>query len=121
MALVAQLQLLGPVSQLAAHCVLAGKNGALVQLLLDEEGQTYHRPQLVEKLRQALAQHFNEEIRLQIDTAVQAVATPARHQQARSEDALRSARESIDNDPNVRAMREIFGATVQPDSVKPLR
>jgi DNA polymerase-3 subunit gamma/tau len=120
-ALVAQLQLLGPVSQLAAHCVMAGKTGPSVQLLLDEEGQTYHRPQLVEKLRQALAQHFNEEIRLQIDTAAQAVATPARRQQAQSEDALKAARESIDNDPNVRAMRDIFGATVNPDSVKPLR
>jgi hypothetical protein len=33
---------------------------------------------------------------------------------------MQNARATIDNDPNVRAMRDIFGATVQPDSVRPL-
>ena len=37
-----------------------------------------------------------------------------------AEDRQRAAEESIDCDPAVRAMREVFGATVRPGSVKPL-
>jgi DNA polymerase III subunit gamma/tau len=32
---------------------------------------------------------------------------------------MQNARTAIENDPNVRAMRDMFGATVQPDSVRP--
>jgi len=47
-------------------------------------------------------------------------ATPAR-QQARAADARqRAAEQAIEADANVRALREVFGATVQPGSVKPL-
>ena len=37
-----------------------------------------------------------------------------------AEDRQRAAEQSIDSDPAVRAMREVFGATVRPGSVKPL-
>ena len=36
------------------------------------------------------------------------------------EDRMQQARTSIDADPNVRAMKDIFGATVQPESVRPV-
>jgi DNA polymerase III subunit gamma/tau len=45
--------------------------------------------------------------------------TPARQQKAAADDRLQNARRSIDADPNIRAMRDVFGATVQPDSVRP--
>ena len=119
--IVAALQLMGPVSQLAAHCSLVSKEGTRIQLLLDEEGQPYRRPQLEEKLRQALTQYFGEEIKLQLDSAQRVVDTPARRRAAEAEDALSAARNAIDNDPTVGALRDVFGATVQPESVKPLR
>ena len=119
--IVADLQLVGPVSQLAAHCILVSKEGAKIQLLLDEEGQPYRRPQLEEKLRQALTQYFGEEIRLQLDSGQQVSDTPARRHAAQTEDALSAARSAIDDDPTVRALRDVFGATVQSESVKPLR
>ena len=46
--------------------------------------------------------------------------TPARRQAQVSDERLRAAEEAIEADPAVRAMREVFGATVQPGSVKPL-
>jgi DNA polymerase III subunit gamma/tau len=46
--------------------------------------------------------------------------TPARRQAQASDERLRAAEQAIESDPAVRAMREVFGATVQPGSVKPL-
>jgi DNA polymerase-3 subunit gamma/tau len=121
--IVAQLGLQGPVSQLAAHCSLLGKEGPRVRLLLDATGEPFRRPALEDKLTQALAAYFGETIKLDIELGVDANAitldTPARRQQAQDQDRLQAARVSIESDPNIKAMRDIFGATVQPESIKP--
>jgi DNA polymerase-3 subunit gamma/tau len=118
--IVASLGLQGLAGQLAAHCVLVGRRDDLVQLRLDEAGGHFLRPQLEQKLAEALARHFGREIRLSIARSSAEESTPAR-EQARAADARqRAAEQSIESDANVRAMREIFGATLQPGSVKPL-
>ncbi|HSW34073.1 MAG TPA: DNA polymerase III subunit gamma/tau C-terminal domain-containing protein, partial [Steroidobacteraceae bacterium] len=119
-AIVAALGLQGPAGQLAAHCVLVGRTNDVVRLRLDSAGEVFRRPQLEQKLAQALAQHFGQPMRLDIAVSDAEEVTPAR-QQARAADArLKAAEQAIEADSNVRAMREVFGATVQPGSVKPL-
>ncbi|MBC7984752.1 MAG: DNA polymerase III subunit gamma/tau [Candidatus Obscuribacterales bacterium] len=118
--IVAQLNLQGPVSQLAAHCSLLGKEGARLRLLLDAHGEPFRRPALEDKLKQALSAHFGESIKLEIEITETQLDTPARRQQADAEEKMRSARAAIESDPNIRAMREVFGATVQPQSIKPV-
>ncbi|HEY5806675.1 MAG TPA: DNA polymerase III subunit gamma/tau [Povalibacter sp.] len=117
--IVSKLGLQGPASQLAAHCVLVNKEAGRVQLTLDREGETFHRPALEEKLAQALSAYFGESIKLEISPMTDVADTPARQQKAAADDRLQNARRSIDADPNIRAMRDVFGATVQPDSVRP--
>jgi DNA polymerase-3 subunit gamma/tau len=121
--IVAQLSLQGAVSQLAAHCSLLGKEGARIRLLLDATGDLFRRPALEDKLAQALTAHFGETIKLDIELGVDAHATtldtPARRQQAQAQDRMQAARASIESDPNIQAMRDIFGATVLPESIKP--
>ena len=119
-AIVATLGLQGPAAQLAAHCTLVGRKGAAVKLRLDRDGEHLRRPQLEQRLAQALGQHYGEPIRLDIEVSDAVEVTPAR-QQARAADARQKAAEqAIETDSNVRAMREIFGATVAPGSIKPL-
>ena len=119
-AIVAALALQGPAGQLAAHCVLVGRTSELIKLRLDPAGEVFRRPQLEQKLAQALAQHFGQPVRLDIAVSDAEEVTPAR-QQARAADArVKAAEQAIEADSNVRAMREVFGATVQPGSVKPL-
>ena len=117
--MLAELNLQGPARQLAAHCMLVGKEGSKLQLRLDVQGEMYRRPGPEEKLVQALSAYFGESIRLDIQTGAPLADTPARQHQAAAEDRLQAARTAIDNDPNVRALRDVFGATVQPDSVRP--
>jgi DNA polymerase-3 subunit gamma/tau len=114
------MNLTGPVSQLAAHSALVAREGNKVQLALDSAGEPFRRPALEERLTQALSAHFGESIRIEFTQAAVEIDTPARQQKAAANDRLANARVAIDADPNVRAMRETFGATVQPESVRPL-
>jgi DNA polymerase-3 subunit gamma/tau len=117
--IVAQMNLQGMVKELAAHTTLAGKQGNKVQLVLDADGEHFRRPQLEEKLAQALSAYYGEPVRLELSVADRALDTLARQQKAAADDRVQQAKAAIDNDPNVRAMRDMFGATVQPDSVRP--
>jgi DNA polymerase III subunit gamma/tau len=117
--IVPQLGLQGPSSQLAAHCMLTSKQGSKVQLALDADGETFRRPALEERLAQALSAYYGEPIKLEITAVADAAHTPARLQKAAADDRLQAARASIEADPNIHAMRDIFGATVLPDSIRP--
>jgi DNA polymerase III subunit gamma/tau len=116
------MALQGPAGQLAAHCVLVGRAKDLVKLRLDRAGEVFHRAQLVQKLTQALSLHYGEPVRLEISVADtdRIEPTPARQQAQAADERLKAAEQAIDSDPAVLAMRDIFGATVQPGSVKPL-
>jgi DNA polymerase-3 subunit gamma/tau len=114
------LNLQGPARQLAAHCMWVGKQAGKVQLRLDVQGEPFRRPGPEEKLVQALSAYFGESIKLEIQVGAALNDTPARQHQAAAEDRLQAARTAIDNDPNVNALRDIFGATVQPESIRPV-
>jgi DNA polymerase-3 subunit gamma/tau len=120
---VAAMALQGPAGQLAAHCVLVGRARDLVKLRLDRAGEVFHRAQLVQKLTQALSLHYGEPVRLEITVADadRIEPTPARQQAQVADERLKAAEQAIDSDPAVLAMRDIFGATVLPGSVKPLK
>ena len=118
--MVAAMNLQGMVRQLASNCTLIGKQGNRVQLLLDSAGEHFRTSTLEEKLTQALSTYYGEPVRLEISVGSEDVVdTPARQQIAAAGDRMQNARTAIENDPNVRAMRDMFGATVQPDSVRP--
>ena len=114
-----QMNLQGPVRQLAAHCVLRGRQGAKVLLQLDPEGELYKTAAMEAKLTQALSGYYGEPVRIEFSVGAPAVATPARQQKAAAEDKLQNAHAALGADPNVRAMQDIFGATLQPDSIRP--
>jgi DNA polymerase III subunit gamma/tau len=117
--IVAAMNLGGMVRQLASHCTLLGKQGNRLQLLLDADGEHFRTSTLEDKLTQALSTYYGEPVRLEISVGAAAIDTPARQQKQAAGDRLQNARDALENDPNVRAMRDMFGATVQPDSIRP--
>ena len=118
--IVAALGLQGPAGQLAAHCTLAARSGGVVSLRLDPSGEVFNRPKLLEKLAQALGRHFGTDVRLDIAVGEGDDPTPARRQAEAADERLKAAEREIETDDNVRALREVFGARVQPGSVKPV-
>jgi DNA polymerase-3 subunit gamma/tau len=120
--IVPALGLQGSAIQLAAHCVLAGRVKDIVKLRLDPAGESFNRPQIIERLTQALSQYFGQAVRVEITVGEIAgdEVTLARLQAQAADERLKAAEQAIDGDPAVRAMRDVFGATVQPGSVRPL-
>src|SRR5690606_3182729 len=117
--IVNSMNLQGMVRQLALHCALVGKQGNTVQLKLDAEGEHLRTSALEEKLTQALRAYYGEPVRLEFSVE-SAVDSLARQQKLAAAERVQRARAAIESDPNVNAMREIFGATVQPDSIRPI-
>ena len=118
--IVDQLHLQGPASQLAQHCTLIERKGARFRLLLEPDGEHFRRPQLVEKLTQALSQWVGEPAHVEFELASAPADTPARRRALEADERQRAAQAAIENDPNVRALKDVFNARVQPDSVKPV-
>jgi DNA polymerase-3 subunit gamma/tau len=119
--IVAALGLGGPARQLATHCALVARNGATVQLALAPGNQPLRTPAQIEKLEAALTRHFGTALRVSIDVAAAPVETPALADERRAALALAVARDALEADPTVRALRDQFGASLQAESVRPRR
>jgi DNA polymerase-3 subunit gamma/tau len=119
--ILSQLELSGAARQLASHCVLLGREGAVVRLALDPARAFVSTPALQEKLAQALSRHFGESVRLEFESTAAAALSPARVEEHASLAQLAAARESLESDPGVQALRERFGATLLPDTVRPIK
>jgi DNA polymerase III subunit gamma/tau len=120
--IVAALGLQGTARHFAANCVMVERKGGVVRLRLDPAGESFRRPQIETRLAEALSQYFGEPVRLDITQAEAPgeILTPAKRDALAADDRQRAAEAAIESDPAVRAMRDVFGATVRPGSVKPL-
>ena len=116
-----QLDLQGAARQLAGNCVLLGRQGAVVRLGLDPRTKLMRTPSLEDKLAHALSKYFGEPVRLEFESAAVDAITPAAAEERSSLEELESARRALESDPGVQGLRERFGATLLPDSVRPLK
>jgi len=119
--IVSALELSGAARQLASHCVFVGRQGAVVRLALDARNQPVRTPAQEEKLAQALSRYYGEPVRLEFQVGGALAETPAQAQRRVSEQELAAARRAFEADPGVQGLRERFGATVLPDSVRPVK
>lgn len=120
-AILAQLDLQGAARQLAGNCLLLGRQGAIVRLALDPGKKLMRTPSLEDKLAQALSRYFGEPVRLEFETALPGMDTPAAADQRSSLEELETARRAFEADPGVQGLRDRFGATLLPDTVRPLK
>jgi DNA polymerase-3 subunit gamma/tau len=119
-AVIGQLGLRGAAQQLATHLSFAGLDGDVLRLTLDARGQAMHTRQLEDRVAQAVSRLMGRELHVELEVSQGAVDTPARAEERERQSRLEQARLSLDNDPTVRALKDRFGAVVQPDSIKPL-
>ncbi|HYD81726.1 MAG TPA: DNA polymerase III subunit gamma/tau [Paucimonas sp.] len=122
--LAAVLPLRGIAQQLAQQSELIkcigsdGGNGA-VQFHLRVAVETLLSAGSVDKLAAALSEHFGRTIR--VTTEIGAVQQTANAQAvAQREELQRKTEETLKNDPFVQTLIREFGATIVPDSIKPI-
>jgi DNA polymerase III subunit gamma/tau len=112
------LDVRGPARQLADHCDLARCAGSGWQLVLPPDKAHLNTGQVKARLESALSEHLKREIRLTISLGAPARPTPADIRKSNESERIREARESIENDPNVKAVQAAFDAIVEPDSIR---
>jgi DNA polymerase III subunit gamma/tau len=121
-AIVRDLELSGAGRQLASHCVLIGRQGAVVRLALDARNKLLRTPATEEKLVQALSRYFGESVRVEFQSpGTGSPETPALLALRAGEAELAAARRAFEEDPTVKGLRERFGATVLTDTVRPVK
>ncbi len=120
-AIISALELTGLGRQLAAHCVLVGREGAVVRLALDPRSKIMRTPAVEEKLAQALAKYYGHPVRLEFTAVAPQAETPAQADQRASQEEADAARRAFESDPGVQGFRERFGATPVPETIRPVK
>jgi len=110
----------GFAKQLARHCAWAGRQGAVVRLTLDPKMKHLLQDDRRATIEQALSRQLGEPVRVQVELAQAAGATPARLDEQRELERQRAAESAIEADPLVRSLKEKLGATVRAGSVQPV-
>jgi DNA polymerase-3 subunit gamma/tau len=118
--LLAALDLQGAPRQLAAHCVLIGREGSTVRLALDARSASLRTRVQEDKLAQALGRHLGGTVRLEIELREGTPPTPARSSERAENERRAQALAGFAADPLVAAISERFGASVLPDSIRPI-
>jgi DNA polymerase-3 subunit gamma/tau len=119
--IISALELQGAARQLATHCVLMGREGALVRLALDPRSKSLRTPAVEDRLAQALAKYYGEPVRLDFTAVAPQAQTPALAAERASQQEAEAARLAFESDPGVQGFRERFGATPLPETIRPLK
>ena len=120
MGLVSRLHLAGAARQLANNCTLTATDGKRLDLALDPDCAHLMTPQLKKRLSAELAKALGSAATMRIEIESPPAETPARRERRKGDERLQAARDSLDDDPTVKALKDTFGASIADDSVKPL-
>jgi DNA polymerase-3 subunit gamma/tau len=112
------LDLRGPARQLADSCDLASNAGGSWQLIVPADKEHLNTQQLRARLETALREQHGRDLRLAITVGQPARPTPAELRRSNESARMRDARETIETDPNVKAVQAAFDATLEPDSIR---
>ncbi len=104
--------------QLAQHCELVERDATRVRLRLAPAHKHLQAHQ--EKLQQALRELWGAHQRLEISVAEPAGETPAARRQNTERERQEKAVASIEQDPFVRDVVDLFDASIDESTIKPV-
>jgi len=110
---------LGLARELAKHCELVSYDEQSISLSVPESQKHLLSPNYQEKLGSAIAQYFDKKIKLQFSIGGTG-NTPARQISQERAEAQANAENAIEEDGFVQALINDFGATIIPNSIKPI-
>ena len=113
------LSKLGLVRALAQNCELVQFEGDVMTLRISESHKHLASANYLEKLNAALNSHFGRRLQLVINTSQEA-NTPARQLAVEKAELQDQATQAIMNDRFVQGLMQEMGATIVPNSIKPL-
>ncbi|HHJ13852.1 MAG TPA: DNA polymerase III subunit gamma/tau [Gammaproteobacteria bacterium] len=118
--LVEAMSLRGMARELAMNCALESRGSEQWRLTLAADCRQLLSESRRSQIEKALGDCLGQRLRLSIEVCEAGVETPAARRQREAEQRQARAVEAIDSDPNIRAFRETFGATLHDESIRPL-
>ena len=116
--LVPQLGLTGADRLLAASCALLERKGNTVFFSLDPASESYLTRQRKDSLAATLSRHFDEPLTVDIAIGKAAIESPMQEASREASERFEAERVKLEADPNVQALKDMFGAELKPDSIK---
>ena len=87
---------------------------------LDPRSESLLTRQRKDALAAALSKHFGEELVVDIRIAKATPETPHAQENRIADERIDAARKSLESDPNVQTLKNMFGAELKTDSIEPL-
>ncbi len=106
--------------QLAGNCSFLRRENDTLFFRLDNRAESYLTRDREQTLAGALSDHFGEKLKISIEIGKPEKETPVQVEQRREVEEIDAARAGLEADPNVKALKDMFGAELVPDSVEPL-
>jgi DNA polymerase-3 subunit gamma/tau len=94
------------------------RDGNTVFLSLDPRSESMLTRQRKEVLAKALSDHFSESLLVDISMGEAIVETPMQEESRLADERIDAARESLESDPNVQALKNMFDAELNTDSIE---
>ena len=120
-ALSGQLKVQAMAQQLAKHCVLDSLSGDEWVLHLAEEHKHLQTRMATDNLQAALREHVGRPVKLSIVLGKVTVATPAKIEHQHQQERQNQASNAIAQDDFVKDAQTILGASLAPESIKPVQ
>ena len=115
-----EMALVGLVKELAGHCALKERSKKKVHLVLSPDKEHLLNQTQKDRLSNALEMRFGKGIQLKISIEEPVAETPAQKRAREDREKQQAAESSLKEDDNVRAMEEMFGATLDEKSIRPV-
>jgi len=115
-----EMALVGLVKELAGHCALKESSKEKVHLVLSPDKEHLLNQTQKDRLSNALEMRFGKGIQLKISIEEPVAETPAQKRAREDREKQQAAESSLKEDDNVRAMEEMFGATLDEKSIRPV-
>ncbi len=118
---VATLAVTGLTEQLLNHCIVKSTKDKSITVVLEKRYESLLQPSSVRQVESALLAYYGHAVALDISIEEGDLDTPARQKQQTEQARLQSARDSIAADPIVQKLCRSLDASVQEDSIKPIK
>jgi len=115
-----EMALIGLVKELAGHCALKEHSKDKVHLVLSPDKEHLLNQTQKDRLSNALEMRFGKGTQLKISVEEPDAETPAQKKAREEREKQQAAESSLKGDDNVRAMEEMFGATLDEKSIRPV-
>jgi DNA polymerase-3 subunit gamma/tau len=115
---IAELELPGAVRLLAGNCSFLRRDGNTVFLSIDPRSESLLTRPRKEALANALSERFGETLVIDITIGESADETPMQEETRHADEKIEAAIASLEADPNVKALKDMFGAKLKPESVE---